>query len=172
MSEPTYLINKWVLKCRVRVYIVNSKTLVKLIIMGDEEKKSKKKKDDYTEIEFELGELEFEAKGKSAVVERMFRLLLEKLETGSLSAITSKVRELEEIVEGEEEEEEEEEEEKSEDSEQPEDPKEEPSTDDAEADLSETALPEDVSHSPPSWEALDTEEPPESDAERESREIE
>ena len=48
--------------------------------MGEEEEKRKKKKDDYTELEFELGELEFEAKGKSKVVERMFYTLLEKLE--------------------------------------------------------------------------------------------
>ena len=64
--------------------------------MGEDEekkrKKSKKKADDYTELEFELGELEFEAKGKSKVVERMFYTLLEKLETGKLKAITAAVK--------------------------------------------------------------------------------
>ena len=77
--------------------------------MGEDEekkKKSKKKADDYTELEFELGELEFEAKGKSKVVERMFYTLLEKLETGKLKAITAAVRELEDAVDMEEEEEE------------------------------------------------------------------
>ena len=67
--------------------------------MGEDEekpKRTKKKADDYTELEFELGELEFEAKGKSKVVERMFYTLLEKLETGKLKAITAAVKELEE----------------------------------------------------------------------------
>jgi hypothetical protein len=78
--------------------------------MGEDEekvKKSKKKAADYTELEFELGELEFEAKGKSKVVERMFYTLLEKLETGKLKAITTAVKELEDVVDMEDEEEEE-----------------------------------------------------------------
>ena len=41
-----------------------------------------KKKSDYAEVEFEFGDMEFEAKGRSVVVERMFRLLLEKIEDG------------------------------------------------------------------------------------------
>ena len=55
--------------------------------MADEEKtdaKGKKRKSDYTEVEFEIGNIEFEAKGRSVVVERMFRLLLEKIEEGKL----------------------------------------------------------------------------------------
>jgi len=93
--------------------------LTKLLIvhwvrrMAEEEKtpekpKKRAKRDDYTELEFELGELEFEAKGSAKVVERMFYQLLEKLETGKLKAISSAVKELEEAVdeaEGEEEEE-------------------------------------------------------------------
>ena len=46
--------------------------------------KGKKKKSDYAEVEFEIGNIEFEAKGRSVVVERMFRLLLEKIEEGKL----------------------------------------------------------------------------------------
>ena len=45
-----------------------------------------KKKSDYCEVEFEIGNIEFEAKGRSVVVERMFRLLLEKIEEGKLVA--------------------------------------------------------------------------------------
>ncbi|MGY5879212.1 MAG: hypothetical protein RTV31_03130 [Candidatus Thorarchaeota archaeon] len=48
--------------------------------------KGKKKKSDYAEVEFEIGSIEFEAKGRSVVVERMFRLLLEKIEEGKLVA--------------------------------------------------------------------------------------
>ncbi len=48
--------------------------------------KGKKKKSDYASVEFEIGNIEFEAKGRSVVVERMFRLLLEKIETGKLVA--------------------------------------------------------------------------------------
>ncbi len=56
--------------------------------MSDEEvgKKGKKDKGDYAEVEFEIGNIEFEAKGRSIVVERMFRLLLEKIEEGKLVA--------------------------------------------------------------------------------------
>ncbi len=120
--------------------------------MGEDEekkKKSKKKADDYTELEFELGELEFEAKGKSKVVERMFYTLLEKLETGKLKAITAAVRELEDAVDMEEEEEEEEAEEGEEEE--------------------ESSVETDP---PPDWESLDTETPPESEPEKEARESE
>jgi hypothetical protein len=123
--------------------------------MGEDEekpKKSKKRADDYTELEFELGELEFEAKGKSKVVERMFYTLLEKLETGKLKAITSAVKELEDAVDMEEDEEEEEEvEEEEEETEEESDSESEP---------------------PPKWESLDTETPPESEPEKEARESE
>lgn len=34
------------------------------------------------EIDFELGDIEFEAKGKAEVIERMFRHLLHKIEVG------------------------------------------------------------------------------------------
>lgn len=57
--------------------------------MAEEEgtgSKGKKKKSDYAEVEFEIGNIEFEAKGRSVVVERMFRLLLEKIEEGKLVA--------------------------------------------------------------------------------------
>ncbi len=120
----------------------------------DEEKKKAKKSNDYTELEFELGELEFEAKGKSKIVERMFYTLLEKLETGKLKAITSTVRELEDAVDMEHEEEEEEEEEGEEEEEEEEDE----SFSDVEP--------------PPKWEMLDTETPPESEPEKEARESE
>jgi len=49
-------------------------------------KDKKKGKGDYAEVEFEIGNIEFEAKGRSIVVERMFRLLLEKIEEGKLVA--------------------------------------------------------------------------------------
>ena len=148
--------------------------LTKLLIvhwvrrMAEEEKKSKKraKRDDYTELEFELGELEFEAKGSAKVVERMFYQLLEKLETGKLKAISSAVKELEEAVdeaEGEEEEEEGEEEE-----EVGEEAEEEPSPPEAEPRPSvEKPL-----EPPPTWDYLDTETPPETEPEREAREAE
>ncbi|MFX0107851.1 MAG: hypothetical protein ACFE7R_06190 [Candidatus Hodarchaeota archaeon] len=121
----------------------------------DEEKKSKrKKKDDYTELEFELGELEFEVKGQSKVVERMFYQLLEKLETGKLKAISAAVKELEDAVEDEEEEDEEEEDEESEEEES----------------LPETELSSSPEESPPTWDYLDSETPPETEPEREARE--
>ncbi|MHA2113880.1 MAG: hypothetical protein ACXABM_00150 [Candidatus Thorarchaeota archaeon] len=55
------------------------------VVEADKGKKGKKKTD-YAEVEFEIGNIEFEAKGRSVVVERMFRLLLEKIETGKLVA--------------------------------------------------------------------------------------
>jgi hypothetical protein len=122
--------------------------------MGEDEekvKKSKKKAADYTELEFELGELEFEAKGKSKVVERMFYTLLEKLETGKLKAITTAVKELEDVVDMEDDEEEEEE---------------------GEEEAEEEEESESESEPPPKWESLDTETPPESEPEKEARESE
>jgi hypothetical protein len=122
--------------------------------MGEDEekvKKSKKKAADYTELEFELGELEFEAKGKSKVVERMFYTLLEKLETGKLKAITTAVKELVDVVDMEEDEEEEEE---------------------GEEEAEEEEESESESEPPPKWESLDTETPPESEPEKEARESE
>ncbi|MHA1137830.1 MAG: hypothetical protein ACTSSE_15225 [Candidatus Thorarchaeota archaeon] len=76
--------------------------------MAEEEvtdaKGKKKKKSDYAEVEFEIGNIEFEAKGRSVVVERMFRLLLEKIEEGKL-VTEFKLQDVEE-EEGEEKEEE------------------------------------------------------------------
>jgi hypothetical protein len=55
--------------------------------MSDEAKdKDKKQKGDYAEVGFEIGNIEFEAKGRSLVVERMFRLLLDRIEHGKLVA--------------------------------------------------------------------------------------
>ncbi len=107
----------------------------------------KKKKVDYCEVEFEIGNIEFEAKGRSIVVERMFRMLLEKIEEGKLVA-EFKLQDIDE------EEEEEEEElppmELFEESEE------------SEYTPTETAL-----DPPPAWDSLETEEPDISDAERE-----
>ncbi|MHA1864319.1 MAG: hypothetical protein ACTSWA_11170 [Candidatus Thorarchaeota archaeon] len=71
--------------------------------------KGKKKKSDYAEVEFEIGNIEFEAKGRSVVVERMFRLLLEKIEQGKL-VTEFKLQDAEEEEEEDEEEEADEEE--------------------------------------------------------------
>jgi len=113
--------------------------------MSEDDLKDKKgKKSDYAEVEFEIGNIEFEAKGRSVVVERMFRLLLERIEEGKL------VKEFR-LVEPDEEEEEEEElpPEIMEQYEIPDD-EEEPSLD-----------------APPAWDILDSEEPEVSDAEKE-----
>lgn len=120
------------------------------------EDKGKKKKSDYAEVEFEIGNIEFEAKGRSVVVERMFRLLLEKIEQGKLVT---------EFKLQEEEDEEEEEEEKAE--ELP------PDTlgDVEEEDEEPIPLPagdtEPKLDPPPAWDSLETEEPKVSDAEKE-----
>jgi len=120
------------------------------------EDKGKKKKSDYAEVEFEIGNIEFEAKGRSVVVERMFRLLLEKIEQGKLVT---------EFKLQEDEEEEEEEEEKAE--ELP------PDTlgDVEEEDEEPIPLPagdtEPKLDPPPAWDSLETEEPKVSDAEKE-----
>ncbi|NHJ13318.1 MAG: hypothetical protein EAX95_06550 [Candidatus Thorarchaeota archaeon] len=125
--------------------------------MGEEEGKSKnkKKKDDYTELEFELGELEFEVKGQSKVVERMFYTLLEKLETGKLKAITAAVQELEDAVDFEDDEEGEEEEEET---------REEEALPDSDLEPADDSKP---TEPPPEWDMLDTETPPETTPERE-----
>ncbi|MFW9768651.1 MAG: hypothetical protein ACFFF9_15035 [Candidatus Thorarchaeota archaeon] len=121
----------------------------------------KKKKSDYAEVEFEIGNIEFEAKGRSVVVERMFKLLLEKIETGKLVAEFR----LQDLDEEEEEEEEEEtpaeyfEEEFVEEEELP------PPVEEAFEKAPET--PEPSLDPPPAWDSLDEREPEVSDAERE-----
>ena len=122
------------------------------VVEADTGKKGKKKAD-YCEVEFEIGNIEFEAKGRSIVVERMFRMLLEKIEEGKLVA--------EFKLEDAEEEEEEEEEEES--------PKEETSP---EPEVSEPPAEEPTLDPPPEWDTLETEEPEVSDAEREELGIE
>ena len=117
--------------------------------------KGKKKKTDYAEVEFEIGNIEFEAKGRSVVVERMFRLLLEKIEEGKL------VREFKlQDVEEEEEEETEEEEELPPDT-----------LGDVVEEEKPIPLPsgdtEPTLDPPPAWDTLETEEPEVSDAEKE-----
>ncbi len=116
-------------------------------VEADTEKKGKKKAD-YCEVEFEIGNIEFEAKGRSIVVERMFRMLLEKIEEGKLVAEFR----LQDLDEDEEEEVEEEfpEEEIFYEPDVPEPPTDETSLD-----------------PPPEWDSLETEEPDVSDAERE-----
>lgn len=129
----------------------------RLYTMSEEEvtdDKVKKKKSDYAEVEFEIGNIEFEAKGRSVVVERMFRLLLEKIEQGKL------VTEFK-LQDAEEEEEEEIEEELP------------PDTlgDIEEKEEEPIPLPagnqEPTLDPPPAWDSLETEEPKISDAEKE-----
>ncbi|MGY5875349.1 MAG: hypothetical protein RTU30_06365 [Candidatus Thorarchaeota archaeon] len=122
---------------------------------------------DYTEVEFELGDMEFEAKGKAVVVERLFRLLLDKLEAGKIPLGKVKYEddeedEEEEDEEGEEKEEEEEPEssEESEEESEPETPPEE---------TSESTDGEPTLDPPPEWDTFDEEPPAETDAEREAR---
>jgi hypothetical protein len=118
------------------------------------DKGKKTKKTDYAEVEFEIGNIEFEAKGRSVVVERMFRLLLEKIETGKLVA-EFKLQDFE--VEEEEEEKETEELKEEEDPPPP-----------AEEIFEEVpATPEPSLDPPPAWDTLDEKEPEVSDAERE-----
>ncbi len=148
--------------------------------MSDDAKdKDKRQRGDYAEVGFEIGNIEFEAKGKSLVVERMFRLLLDKIEHGRLVA-TVKLPDYEE----------EEEEETS-------DLLEEVATEELEEEdpLTRTlreideAVPPDVPETkdddesmgdripseaylepPPAWDSLDDESPPESDSEKDSAE--
>lgn len=130
------------------------------------EEKGKKKRHDHTELEFEYGNIEFEAKGRSIVVERMFRLLLEKIETGKLVATFR-------LQDDEEEEEEEEEEESDDEEELPEtDLSEEISVVEDEAPIITPPPAEFSTDIPPSWDKLETEEPPVSDVEREELDIE
>ena len=123
------------------------------IVEADKGKKGKKKAD-YCEVEFEIGNIEFEAKGRSIVVERMFRMLLEKIEEGKLAEF--KLQDPEEEEEDEEEEKETEESAPYEPPEVPVPPSEEEPTLDP----------------PPEWDSLETEEPEVSDAEREELGIE
>jgi hypothetical protein len=120
----------------------------------DSDTKGKKKKSDYAEVEFEIGNIEFEAKGRSVVVERMFRLLLEKIEEGKL---VTEFR----LQDSDEEEEEEEEDTLPPDTlddfeEEAEDPIPLPAGD-AEPTLD----------PPPAWDTLETDEPEISEAEKE-----
>ena len=110
------------------------------------EKKVDYKTGDYLELEFELGDLEFEATGKSKVVEDLFRLLLDKISNGEIP-IYRKGKE--------EEEEEEEEEEKEEEYEE------------EEAESIEEEESETVTEPKPDWDILDSGSPPESPVERE-----
>jgi hypothetical protein len=115
--------------------------------MSDDDSKDKKgKKSDYAEVEFEIGNIEFEAKGRSIVVERLFRLLLERIEEGKL------VREFRLVEPDEEEEEEEEEELPPEIMEQYE--------------ISDEEEEEPILDAPPTWDNLDSEEPDISNAEK------
>lgn len=122
---------------------------------AEADKGKKKKKSDYAEVEFEIGNIEFEAKGRSVVVERMFRLLLEKIETGKLVA-EFKLQDLEDEKEDEEEEEEESEEEK-----------EELPAPTEETFVEAPVTPEPSLDPPPAWDTLDEKEPEVSEAERE-----
>ncbi len=128
----------------------------RLNVMSEEEfaeadKGKKKKKSDYAEVEFEIGNIEFEAKGRSVVVERMFRLLLEKIETGKLVA-EFKLQDLEDEEEDEEESEEE---------------KEELPAPTEETFVEAPVTPEPSLDPPPAWDTLDEKEPEVSEAERE-----
>ena len=52
--------------------------------MSAPEKKTKKK-DNYLEIEFQLGDLKFAARGKTLNVERNFKMLIDLVEDGKLN---------------------------------------------------------------------------------------
>ena len=126
--------------------------------------KGKKKKSDYAEVEFEIGNIEFEAKGRSVVVERMFRLLLEKIEQGKL------VTEFK-LQDAEEEEEEDEEEEADEEEKVEEELPPDTLGDVEEEEEEPIPLPAGVTEPtlapPPAWDSLETKEPEISDAEKE-----
>ena len=64
--------------------------------MSTPEKKSKKK-DNYLEIEFQLGDLWFAARGKTLNVERNFKMLIDLVEDGKLNL--SMTEQLEETIE-------------------------------------------------------------------------
>jgi hypothetical protein len=137
---------------------VNAVSEEEKVESGEGQKKGKKT--DYCEVEFGIGNIEFEAKGRSKVVERMFRMLLEKIEEGKLVA-EFRLQDIDEEEEEDEIEQEEEEVEQEETAElleestfdEPDIPK--PPSDD---------MPQDP---PPVWDSLDSEEPDVSDAERE-----
>lgn len=59
--------------------------------------KKPKKKDNYLEIEFQLGDLWFAARGKTLNVERNFRMLIDLVEDGKLNL--SMTEQLEETIE-------------------------------------------------------------------------
>lgn len=120
--------------------------------------KGKKKKSDYAEVEFEIGNIEFEAKGRSVVVERMFRLLLEKIEQGKL-VTEFKLQDAEE--------EEEADEEKETEEELPPDTLGDVEEEDEEPIPLPAGDPEPTLDPPPAWDSLETEEPDISDAEKE-----
>jgi hypothetical protein len=144
----------------------------------DARDKDKKQRGDYAEVGFEIGNIEFEAKGRSLVVERMFRLLLDRIEHGSLVA-TVKLPDYEE-----------EEEDFSDQLEEvsDEEPEEEDSLTRTLREIDEAVPPigqkrEDEDESmtddipneayldpPPAWDSLDDESPPESDSERDAAE--
>ena len=123
--------------------------------------KGKKKKSDYAEVEFEIGNIEFEAKGRSVVVERMFRLLLEKIEQGKL------VTEFKLQDAGEEEEEEEETDEEEEKEELPPDTLGDVEEEEEEPIPLPAGVTEPTLDPPPAWDSLETEEPEISEAEKE-----
>ena len=130
--------------------------------------KGKKKKTDYAAVEFGIGNIEFEAKGRSVVVERMFRLLLEKIEEGKLVATFR-------LLDDDEEEEEEEEDALDKASDRVLDDAILPGTleDFEEKEEEEEPIPlpagdfESKMDPPPEWDTLETEEPSISDAEKE-----
>ena len=124
------------------------------------EDKGKKKKSDYAEVEFEIGNIEFEAKGRSVVVERMFRLLLEKIEQGKL-VTEFKLQDAEEEEEDKPEEEEEEKEE-----ELPPDTLGDVEEEDEEPIPLPAGEPASTLDPPPAWDSLETKEPEVSDAEK------
>ncbi len=131
--------------------------------------KGKKQKSDYAAVEFGIGNIEFEAKGRSVVVERMFRLLLEKIEEGKLVA-TFRLQD-----DDEEEEEEEEEDALDKATDRVLDDAILPGTleDFEEKEEEEEPIPlsagdfESKMDPPPAWDTLETEEPSISDAEKE-----
>lgn len=152
--------------------------------MSDEaNEKDKKRKGDYAEVGFEIGNIEFEAKGKSLVVERMFRLLLDKIEHGRLVA-TVKLPDyeeeeeeetsdqLEEVATEELEEEQEEEDPLTRTLREIDEavPPDIPETKDDDESMGDRIPSEAYLEPPPAWDSLDDESPPESDSERDAAE--
>ncbi|MBD3406451.1 MAG: hypothetical protein GF411_10095 [Candidatus Lokiarchaeota archaeon] len=141
----------------------------------------KKEHNGIIEIEFEIGDLEFEAKGKPEVVERMFRHLLHKIEVGGIPVTLPDMSEFEEEsyeedyeVEYDEEEYEEEDYDQDEvDLPEIDEELEPPGPDDKTAHyeryVDDTPRPPETRRVP-SWEELDHTSPPESEAEKRARE--